>query len=83
MEQILKAKIEGIALDTKSLAQLAEKLSRRRAQDGLDPLEPDEADCLEIDEGCTIDPVGNTTTRTCPQSKLEGHHTEYTDRLLG
>ncbi|GES56810.1 fungal-specific transcription factor [Aspergillus terreus] len=63
MEQILKHKIEGIALDTQSLARLAEDLGRRRANDTVCGPEPDEADDgLEIQEGCTLDPVGNTTT---------------------
>ncbi|KAL5363554.1 fungal-specific transcription factor domain-containing protein [Aspergillus floccosus] len=64
MEQILKHKIKGIAMDTQSLAQLAEDLSRGRANETVTAPEPDEADDgLEIREGCTLDPVGNTTTR--------------------
>lgn len=75
MEQILKHKIEGIALDTQSLARLAEDLSRRRANDTVPGPEPDEADDgVEIQEGCTLDPVGNTTTRRHPPSRFRRHH---------
>lgn len=57
MERILKRTIEGIRLDTKSLAKLA------------DALDADVSDAKEVeelvidDEACTMDPVGDTVTR--------------------
>ncbi|KAJ6110258.1 hypothetical protein N7486_002493 [Penicillium sp. IBT 16267x] len=56
MERILKRTIEGIRLDTKSLAKLA------------DALDADASDAKEVeglvidDEACTMDPVGDTVT---------------------
>ncbi|KAJ5647391.1 hypothetical protein N7490_003763 [Penicillium lividum] len=56
MERILKRTIEGIRLDTKSLAQLA------------DALDADASDVKEVeelvidDEACTMDPVADTVT---------------------
>lgn len=57
MERILKRTIEGIRLDTKSLAKLA------------DALDADASDAKEVeglvidDEACTMEPVGDTVTR--------------------
>lgn len=57
MERILKRTIEGIRLDTKSLARLA------------DALDADASDAKEVeglvidDEACTMEPVGDTVTR--------------------
>ncbi|KAJ5536645.1 hypothetical protein N7513_009831 [Penicillium frequentans] len=56
MERILKRTIEGIRLDTKSLARLA------------DALDADASDAKEVeglvidDEACTMEPVGDTVT---------------------
>lgn len=64
MERILKCVVDGISLDTKSLAKLAESLeangdTRRVASD------PKDVEGLAVvDEACTMDPVGDTTTRS-------------------
>ncbi|KAJ5649849.1 uncharacterized protein N7484_003572 [Penicillium longicatenatum] len=56
MERILKRTIEGIRLDTKSLAKMA------------DALDADASDAKEVeglvidDEACTMEPVGDTVT---------------------
>ena len=57
MERILKRTIEGIRLDTTSLAKMADALD-------ADASDPKEIEGLVIDEeACTMDPVGDTTTR--------------------
>lgn len=57
MERILKRTIEGIRLDTKSLARLADALD-------ADASDAKEVEGLAIEEeACTMDPVGDTTTR--------------------
>ncbi|PYI03199.1 fungal-specific transcription factor [Aspergillus sclerotiicarbonarius CBS 121057] len=60
MEQILEHTVEGIALDTKSLARMASSLATERASDS--PRVPSPASLAIEDEACTIDPVGDTTT---------------------
>ncbi|KAJ5947458.1 hypothetical protein N7466_000473 [Penicillium verhagenii] len=56
MERILKRVVEGIRLDTKSLAKLADTLD-------ADASEPKEVEELVIDdEACTMEPVGDTVT---------------------
>ncbi|RAK99576.1 Zn(II)2Cys6 transcription factor [Aspergillus ibericus CBS 121593] len=60
MEQILKHTVEGIALDTKSLARMANSLTMERPSDS--PKVPSPAGLAIEDESCTIDPVGDTTT---------------------
>ncbi|KAH8672222.1 fungal-specific transcription factor [Ilyonectria robusta] len=63
MERILQRTMEGISLDTKNLANIADRLetdhqSRSRASAG-----PRDLEGLEIDdEACTMQPVGDTTT---------------------
>lgn len=58
MERILKRTIEGIRLDTTSLAKMADALD-------ADASDPKEIEGLVIDEeACTMDPVGDTTTRS-------------------
>lgn len=62
MEQILKQRVEGISLDTNSLAQMANSLS---LEDKASPAVCDAVDVeLAIEEeSCTMDPVGDTITR--------------------
>ncbi|PYH98147.1 fungal-specific transcription factor [Aspergillus ellipticus CBS 707.79] len=60
MEQILKHTVEGIALDTKSLAKMAESLATPRSEAPAPAPHP--VGLAMEDEGCTIDPVGDTTT---------------------
>jgi hypothetical protein len=59
MERILKHAFKGIALDTKSLGQMA--LSIEETEKGPQT-ETDEAE-LAVEEECTIDPVEDTVTR--------------------
>jgi hypothetical protein len=61
MERILKHAFKGIALDTKSLKQMA--LSIDETDKETQP-ETDEADLAMEEEECTIDPVEDTVTRT-------------------
>lgn len=61
MEQILKHTIEGIELDTKSLARLANSFTTGKGSDHTEVTSPSGL-ALE-EEDCTIDPVGDTTTR--------------------
>jgi hypothetical protein len=66
MERILKQTIEGISLDTKNLARLAEALEADNGDRATGP-EPKDGDVLGIDdEACTMVPVGDTTTRSLP-----------------
>lgn len=58
MERILKHAFKGIALDTKSLGQMA--LSIEETEKGPQT-ETDEAE-LAVEEECTIDPVEDTVT---------------------
>ncbi|KAI2990716.1 transcriptional regulator family: Fungal Specific TF [Aspergillus niger] len=60
MEQILKHTIEGIALDTKSLARLANSFTTGKSSDHPEVISP--AGMALEEEDCTIDPVGDTTT---------------------
>ncbi|KAJ5083093.1 fungal-specific transcription factor [Penicillium argentinense] len=65
METILIHTIEGIDLDTKNLARMAEEMkSGVPTQTEVLSQDPNsgEAERLEINEGCTIDPVEETTT---------------------
>ena len=64
MEQILKHTVEGIALDTKSLARMASSLAAGRGSNS--PGAPSPAGLAIEDEACTIDPVEDTTTRAFP-----------------
>jgi hypothetical protein len=64
MERILKRTIEGIRLDTKSLAKLADALDADG--DGVCVVPSDAQEVEELvmdDEACTMDPVGDNTTR--------------------
>jgi hypothetical protein len=61
MERILKHAFKGIALDTKSLKQMA--LSIDETDKETQP-ETDEAELAMEQEECTIDPVEDTVTRT-------------------
>ncbi|OJJ66414.1 hypothetical protein ASPBRDRAFT_59818 [Aspergillus brasiliensis CBS 101740] len=60
MEQILKHTIEDIALDTKSLARLANSLATSKGSAQTEVTSP--AGLALEEEDCTIDPVGDTTT---------------------
>lgn len=63
MEQILKQRVEGISLDTNSLARMANSLS---LADKASPAVCDAVDVEELaleEESCTMDPVGDTITR--------------------
>ena len=65
MERILKQTIEGISLDTKNLARLAEALEADNGDGATVVLEPKDGEVLGIDdEACTMVPVGDTTTRS-------------------
>lgn len=58
MERILRRTIEGIQLDTKNLAKLADALDAEGQEvEGL----------VMDDEACTMDPVGDNTTRQSVQ----------------
>ena len=63
MERILKRTIEGIRLDINSLARMAEALDANGdgACGGSDAKEVE--GLLIDDEACTMDPVGDNTTR--------------------
>jgi hypothetical protein len=64
MERILKQTIEGIALDTKNLARLADALESDNG-DRAAVAEPKDGEILRIDdEACTMVPFGDTTTRS-------------------
>jgi hypothetical protein len=60
MERILKHAFQGVALDTKSLKQMA--LSIDETDKEMQP-ETDEAELTIEEEECTIDPVEDTVTR--------------------
>lgn len=71
MERILKRTIEGIRLDTKSLAELADALdadSETGRDVGSDTQEV--AGLVMDDEACTMDPVGDNTTRRLARNHL-------------
>jgi hypothetical protein len=73
MERILKRTIEGIRLDTKSLAKMA------------DALDADASDAKEVeglvidDEACTMEPVGDTVTR---QSYIQASLTDANSKQI-
>ncbi|GMF74478.1 unnamed protein product [Aspergillus oryzae] len=59
--------MQGISLDTDTLSQMANALASNQEHPREPPLGPEEVDGLPIDdEACTIDPVEDTTTRSCP-----------------
>ncbi|KAJ5908126.1 fungal-specific transcription factor [Penicillium taxi] len=63
MERILKRTVDGIRLDTKSLAQLADKLEADQGNGDLLEADLEDVEGLTIDdEAYTIDPVNDTTT---------------------
>jgi hypothetical protein len=65
MERILKRTIEGISFDTKSLGKLAEALDADYHAKGAISSDPKDVEGLGIDdEACTMEPVGDTTTRS-------------------
>jgi hypothetical protein len=65
MERILKRTIEGISFDTKSLGKLAEALDADYHDKGATSSDPKDVEGLGIDdEACTMEPVGDTTTRS-------------------
>lgn len=67
MERILRHTMQGISLDTDTLSQMANALASNQEHPREPPLGPEEVDGLPIDdEACTIDPVEDTTTRSCP-----------------
>ena len=64
MERILKQTIEGIALDTKNLARLADALEADNGDRTTVIPEAKDGEAQHIDdEACTMVPVGDTTTR--------------------
>jgi hypothetical protein len=64
MERILKRTIEGIRLDTKSLAELADALDADSETGLVVRSDTQEVEGLVMDdEACTMDPVGDNTTR--------------------
>ena len=64
MERILKRTIEGIRLDTKSLAELAVALDADSDTGRVVRSDTQEVEGLVMDdEPCTMDPVGDNTTR--------------------
>lgn len=64
MERILKRTIEGIRLDTKSLAKLADALDADGDSARVVGSDAQEVEGLVMDdEACTMDPVGDNTTR--------------------
>lgn len=64
MERILKRTFEGIELDTKSLAKLADSLDADRDDACAVGSDSQEVEELAMDdEACTMDPVGDNTTR--------------------
>jgi hypothetical protein len=65
MERILKRTIEGISFDTKSLEKLAEALDADYHDKGAISSDSKDVEGLGIDdEACTMEPVGDTTTRS-------------------
>lgn len=63
MERILKRTIEGIRLDTKSLATMADAIDAD-GDGACVGSDTKEVEGLVIDdEACTMDPVGDSTTR--------------------
>lgn len=65
MERILKRTIEGISLDTKSLGKLADALDADEDTTTAAASDPQHLEGLEIDdEACTMEPVGDSTTRS-------------------
>lgn len=68
MERILKRTIEGIRLDTKSLAKLADTLDADGSSACVVAPDAQEVEGLVMDdEACTMDPVGDNTTRRSTQ----------------
>lgn len=64
MERILKRTIEGIRLDMKSLAELADALDAdSETGPGVRPDTQEVEGLVMDDEACTMDPVGDNTTR--------------------
>lgn len=61
MERILKHAFKGIALDDKSLRQMAMALSSDETD--KETQETDEAELTMEEEECTIDPVEDTVAR--------------------
>lgn len=70
MERILKRTIEGIRLDTKSLAELADALDADSETACVVRSGAQEVEGLVMDdEACTMDPVGDNTTRQSPRTQ--------------
>lgn len=70
MERILQHTIEGISLDTKGLATMAERLEADSQSGAVAQPSIEDHGALEIeDEACTMQPVGHIITRPsnrCP-----------------
>lgn len=65
MERILQRTMEGISLDTKSLSKIADRLEADHQSGSRASTGPRDLEGLEIDdEACTMQPVGDTTTRS-------------------
>ena len=72
MERILKRTIEGIRLDTKSLAELADALDADSESERIVRSDAQEVEGLVMDdEACTMDPVGDNTTRLFSRSQFQ------------
>jgi hypothetical protein len=64
MERILKRTIDGISFDTKSLAKLADVLEADYHKSTISS-DPNDVEGLRMDdEACTMEPVGDSTTRS-------------------
>lgn len=71
MERILQHKFKDISLDTKNLAQMARSLphnltSKHSPQRNVPDIAVEDSEDLAMEEEkCTIEPVEQTTTRSC------------------
>lgn len=65
MEQILKHTMTGISLDTKNLASIAHRLEADYQSRKTASGDAKDSEALEVDdEVCTMQPVGDTVTRS-------------------
>lgn len=71
MEKILKSKVKGVVLDTKSLRRMADAIAIEESDDHIDLCSDDEGDHAIEEEMCTIDPIKDTTTRLCIHTVMQ------------
>jgi hypothetical protein len=84
MERILIRTIEGVRLDTKSLARLADTLDAdSRSVCGVTSDSQEVEGLVMDDEACTMEPVGDNTTRESPRPTFHATKLLIFSRFFG